>query len=63
MCYHATVTYDVVPYRLPRRHRSKESPVNAGDARAMNQVEKIPWKRAWQPTPETPMDIGAWGAT
>ena len=29
-------------------------------------VRKIPWRRAWQPTPvflETPMDRGAWWAT
>ena len=29
-------------------------------------VRKIPWRRAWQPTPacllETPMDRGAWWA-
>ena len=38
----------------------KNPPVNAGDVRDMNWVGKIPWRRAWQPTPENPMDIGAW---
>ena len=26
-------------------------PANAGDMRLLPWVEKIPWRRAWQPTP------------
>ena len=26
-------------------------------------VGKIPWRRKWQPTPENPMDRGAWQVT
>jgi len=36
----------------------KNLPVNAGDARDKNWVGQIPWRRAWQPTPENPMDTG-----
>ena len=46
----------------------KNPPANAGDIRdGFNPwVEKIPWRRAWQPTSvfclENPMDRGAWRA-
>ena len=39
---------------LPRWYTDKESACNAGDAsrqRSDPQVGKIPWRRAWQPTP------------
>ena len=56
----------------------KTLPANAGDSRDMGSmqetqdmripwVRKIPWRRAWQPTPEflleNPMERGAWQAT
>ena len=47
----------------------KNLPANAEDKRhGFNLwVGKIPWRRAWQPTPEycleNPMDRGAWRAT
>ena len=46
----------------------KNLPANAGDAvdTSLPWVEKIPWRRAWQPTPvlllENLMDRGAWQA-
>ena len=49
----------------------KESTCSTGDAVDMGLIPglgKIPWRRAWQPTPlflnlENPMDRGAWPAT
>ena len=47
----------------------KNLPANAGDKRHKFDPwdRKIPWRRAWQPTPvfllENPMDRGAWRAT
>ena len=48
----------------------KNSPANAGDVKSPGfdpWVGKIPWRRAWQPTPAflpgEPMDEGAWWAT
>ena len=29
----------------------KNLPANAGDVRSILRVRKIPWRRAWQPTP------------
>ena len=44
----------------------KNPPANAGN-RLDPWVEKIPWRRKWQPTPvflhENPMDRGAWWVT
>ena len=45
----------------------KESTCNAGDPDSIpGLIGKIPWRRAWQPTPvsclENPMDRGAWWA-
>ena len=41
---------------IPGDTVGKESPCNAGDTgsicRLGSQAEKIPWRRAWQPTPE-----------
>jgi len=45
----------------------KESACNAGNPRFYPWVEKISWRRAWQPTPVfltgESMDRGAWRAT
>ena len=48
----------------------KKLPTSAGDGRGNGSdpwVRKMPWKRAWQPTPvfclETPGERGAWRAT
>ena len=42
----------------------KNLPANAED---IEDMDSIPWRRAWQPTPasclENPMDRGAWWAT
>ena len=36
---------------LPRWHRSKEPPSQCRRPRFDSRVEKIPWRRKWQPTP------------
>ena len=48
----------------------KNPSANAGDIRdagSIPSVQRIPWRRAWQPTPvyylENPMDRGVWWAT
>ena len=45
----------------------KESACQCRRFRFDPRVGKVPWKRAWQPTPvfllENPMDRGAWWAT
>ena len=44
----------------------KNMPANAGDIHGLDPwVEKIPWKRAWQPLQylENPMDREAWWGT
>ena len=55
---------------FPGSSVGKKSTCNAGDTGDMGLIPgecgKIPWRRAWQPTPvfllENPMDRGAWRA-
>ena len=53
-------------YGLPWWLSDKESSCQCRKHRCDPWVEKIPWRRAWQPTPvflsEKPMDRGAWWA-
>ena len=53
---------------FPGGSDSKESICNAGDGSLIHPwVEKIPWRREWQPNPvsclENSMDRGAWQAS
>ena len=52
---------------FPHWLSGKESACNAEDTGSISCVGRIPWRRAWQPTPafllENPMDRGAGRAT
>ena len=41
----------------------KNPPANAGDPDLIPGLERSPWRRKWKPTPENPMDRGAWWET
>ena len=51
---------------FPGGSDGKDSACKAGDL-GLTLVQKVPWRRAWLPTPssclENPMDTGAWWVT
>ena len=67
--FHESQTFSVQYFFtwLPWRLCGKESPCQCRRLGFNSWVEKIPWRRKWQPIPifllGTPMDRGAWWAT